>query len=95
MTQPMQGQAGQGIEGSTGLGFLAGFFGGFLGLILVFLIAKGPKTKRGAIYGIIGQVVLGVVFGVLVPLLFMGRAASVSPGVSTPAVEVPAMSAGH
>lgn len=60
-------------EGSIGLGFLAGFFGGLLGLILVLVMAKGAKTKKGAIYGIIGQVVLGliggIVAGVVMPLL--------------------------
>lgn len=59
-------------DGSIGLGFLAGFFGGVLGLILVLVMAQGAKTKKGAIYGIIGQVVLGligVVAGVVVPLM--------------------------
>jgi hypothetical protein len=66
----MNGTQGE-VAGSTGLGFLAGFFGGLLGLILVFVIAKGAKTKKGAIIGIIGQVVLGIIAGILVPLLFM------------------------
>jgi hypothetical protein len=44
-----------------GLGFLAGFLGGCIGLILVYVIAKGPATKKGAGIGFAAQVVIGVV----------------------------------
>ena len=47
------------IVGSLGLGFLAGFFGGCIGLILVYAIAKGPETKKGAGMGFAAQIVLG------------------------------------
>lgn len=42
-----------------GLGFCAGFFGGCIGLILVYAIAKGPETKRGAGIGFAAQIVVG------------------------------------
>jgi hypothetical protein len=47
------------VTGSLGLGFLAGFFGGCIGLILVYAIAKGPQTKKGAGMGFAAQIVLG------------------------------------
>ncbi len=47
-------------EGSVGLGFAAGFFGGCIGLILVHALAKGAETKKGANYGFGAQVILGV-----------------------------------
>ena len=72
-------------EGSTGLGFLAGFFGGILGLVLVLILAKGRKTKKGAIFGIVGQFVLGFVGGILVFVILGTRAA---PGVSSPPTAV-------
>jgi hypothetical protein len=50
-----------GIEGSFILGFLAGFFGGCIGLGLVLAIAKGPQTKRGAGIGFSAQVLAGIV----------------------------------
>jgi hypothetical protein len=49
------------VTGSLGLGFLAGFFGGCIGLILVYAIAKGPETKKGAGMGFAAQIVLGAV----------------------------------
>jgi hypothetical protein len=49
------------VAGSLGLGFLAGFFGGCIGLILVYAIAKGPETKKGAGMGFAAQIVIGVV----------------------------------
>jgi hypothetical protein len=59
---PMDALAMQqgGIAGSTALGFLAGFFGGCIGLGLVLAIAKGPATKRGAGIGFACQAVVGV-----------------------------------
>jgi len=39
------------VQGSVGLGFAAGFFGSCIGLILVYAIAKGPQTKKGALIG--------------------------------------------
>jgi len=47
------------VEGNIGLGILAGFFGGCIGLILVQVIAKGPKTKKGALIGFAAQIVVG------------------------------------
>ena len=38
------------VEGSLGLGILAGLTG-CIGLILVLIIAKGPQTKKGAWIG--------------------------------------------
>lgn len=52
-------------EGSIGLGFLAGFFGGCIGLGLVYAIAKGPQTKKGALMGFGAQFVVGVIFRVI------------------------------
>lgn len=54
----------QTVQGSLPLGFLAGFFGGCIGLALVYFIAKGAATKKGAIFGFVGQIVLGVVANV-------------------------------
>jgi hypothetical protein len=48
-----------------GLGFCAGFFGGCIGLILVYAIAKGPATKRGASIGFAAQLVVGVLIRIL------------------------------
>src|SRR4051794_29699586 len=53
------------VQGSIGLGFCAGFFGGCIGLILVYAIAKGPDTKKGAGMGFAAQIVLGVIFRVI------------------------------
>ena len=49
------------VAGSLGLGFLAGFFGGCIGLILVYAIAKGPETKKGAGIGFAAQILIGAV----------------------------------
>jgi hypothetical protein len=53
------------VEGSMGLGFCAGFFGGCIGLILVYALAKGPATKRGAGIGFAAQIVVGLLFRVM------------------------------
>lgn len=45
--------------GSLPLGLLAGFFGGCIGLILVYVIAKGEQTKRGAAIGFVAQMAVG------------------------------------
>ena len=96
MVAPMQPMAqpapfpGAAEEGGAGLGFLAGFFGGVVGLVLVLVLAKGPKTKKGAIIGIVCQVVLAFLLGLLGALsLFMFRP-NAHPTVSPPAVSVPA-----
>ena len=47
------------IEGSMPLGIAAGFFLGCIGLALVYFIAKGEATKKGALYGFIAQLVVG------------------------------------
>jgi hypothetical protein len=52
-------------QGSMGLGFLAGFFGGCIGLILVLIIAKGPQTKKGAGFGFAAQIVVGILLRVI------------------------------
>ncbi len=49
------------VQGSVPLGFLAGFFGGCIGLGLVLVIAKGPATKRGAGIGFACQALVGLV----------------------------------
>ncbi len=48
------------VEGSFPLGFLAGFFGGCIGLGLVLALAKGAATKKGAGAGFAAQVVVGL-----------------------------------
>ena len=53
------------VQGSLGLGFCAGFFGGCIGLILVYAIAKGPETKKGAGMGFAAQIVVGVIMRVI------------------------------
>jgi len=53
------------VAGSTPLGFLAGFFGGCIGWILVELIAKGPDTKKGARIGFGIAVGLSIVFNII------------------------------
>jgi len=56
-------------KGSVGLGFLAGFFGSCIGLALVFALAKGPETKKGATIGfavVLAFTVLGNLISVLV-----------------------------
>ena len=57
----MQGGYAAPVQGSLGLGFCAGFFGGCIGLGLVYAIAKGPDTKKGAGMGFAAQIVLGVI----------------------------------
>lgn len=49
------------VQGSLGLGFCAGFFGGCIGLIVVYAIAKGPETKKGAGIGFAAQILIGAV----------------------------------
>jgi hypothetical protein len=46
-------------EGNVVLGFLAGFFGGCIGLIVVQIFAKGEKTKKGSTWGFIAQIAIG------------------------------------
>jgi hypothetical protein len=53
--------AAQADTGSLPLGFLAGFFGGFIGLIIVRVAIKKPDTQRGATIGFVSQIVLGFV----------------------------------
>lgn len=59
------------VQGSLGLGVLAGFFGGCIGFALVYALAKGPDTKKGASIGL-GA---GIALSLLVKLLL----ASVTP----------------
>jgi hypothetical protein len=63
-TGALAGTAAQ--EGSMGLGFAAGFFGGCLGLILVLVLAKGQATKRGAGIGFACQAFVGIIVNVIV-----------------------------
>ncbi len=49
------------VQGSFGLGFCAGFFGGCIGALLVYALAKGHQTKRGAGIGFAVQILLGAV----------------------------------
>lgn len=46
-------------KGNVALGFVAGFFGGCIGLIAVQVFAKGEETKKGSLYGFIAQLVIG------------------------------------
>jgi hypothetical protein len=46
--------------GNFGLGFLAGMFGGIIGLILVRVLAKGEETKKGATIGFIVGIGVGL-----------------------------------
>ncbi len=48
------------VPGSLPLGFLAGFFGGCIGYLLVHQFAKGEDTKKGAKYGFWTGVVIGI-----------------------------------
>lgn len=48
-------------QGSLPLGFLAGFFGGLIGFIIVRFASKKPLTQRGALIGFVSQSVLGLV----------------------------------
>ena len=52
-------------QGNFGLGFVAGFFGGCIGLILVYAIAKGPQTKKGAGVGFATGIVIGAVIRII------------------------------
>ncbi len=53
------------VEGNLALGILAGFFGGCIGLILVYAIAKGHQTKRGAGIGFAAQIAFGLVLRIV------------------------------
>lgn len=52
-------------KGNLWLGLLAGFFGGCIGIALVFVLAKGPDTKKGAAIGFGASIAIGVVGNVL------------------------------
>jgi hypothetical protein len=53
------------VQGSVGLGFLAGFFGGCIGLGLVYALAKGPDTKKGARIGFAVGIGIGVLSNII------------------------------
>jgi len=55
-------------QGSTGLGFAIGFFGGCIGVIIAAIIAK-PDTKKGAFMGFGAAVVFGGVLGLCAGVL--------------------------
>jgi hypothetical protein len=48
--------------GNTALGFAAGFFCGFIGLI-VCLVGGRPNTKKGALFGLGAQFLISFLFG--------------------------------
>jgi len=48
-------------SGSFPLGFLAGFFGGCIGFILVRMFARGKSTKRGAGVGFFAQLLFSAI----------------------------------
>ena len=48
-------------RGSKLIGFLAGFFLGCIGLILVMFLSTKPDTRTGAWIGFFVQLVLGVI----------------------------------
>jgi len=50
-------------EGNIFIGAALGFFLGCIGLIIAFFVLGQPKTKQGAIYGLIASIVLGVCLG--------------------------------
>jgi uncharacterized membrane protein len=56
-------------EGNLFIGLALGFFLGCIGLIIAFVALPQPKTKQGAIYGFVAQIVISVclvgTFGVL------------------------------
>ena len=53
------------VQGSIALGFLAGFLGGCIGLGLVYALAKGPDTKKGAGIGFAAQIMIGAVLRIV------------------------------
>jgi hypothetical protein len=56
-------------RGDFGLGLAAGLLGGCIGLVLVEALAKGNETKRGARFGFLAQLVIGVSLRVLASTL--------------------------
>ncbi|MBZ0115568.1 MAG: hypothetical protein K8H88_01140 [Sandaracinaceae bacterium] len=46
-------------RGSMPLGFLAGFFGGCIGLAIVYIAGAKDDTKKGAVFGFVAQMVIG------------------------------------
>lgn len=50
-------------EGNLFIGLALGFFLGCLGLIIAFVALPQPKTKQGAIYGFIAQIITTVCLG--------------------------------
>jgi hypothetical protein len=68
-------------EGNFGLGFLAGFCGGLIGLLIVIFLAKDqPATKKGAIYGFVTVLVLNCLFGIVYAIMMMSMGSSGSYG---------------
>lgn len=51
LSQPLTFHAQTPSRGNLGFGFLLGLFGGCVGLGLVYVLAKGPDTRRGALIG--------------------------------------------
>ena len=47
-------------EGNLFIGLALGFFLGCIGVVIAFVALPQPKTKQGAIYGVIAQIVLSV-----------------------------------
>lgn len=56
-------------DGSKVLGFLLGFFGGCIGLLVAIAVIKKPDTKSGAIMGFISAILLGGCMGLCVGVL--------------------------
>tara|TARA_B100001123_G_C14347162_1_gene645506 strand:+ start:230 stop:430 length:201 start_codon:yes stop_codon:yes gene_type:complete len=50
-------------EGNLFIGLALGFFLGCIGLLIAFLALPQPKTKQGAIYGFVAQIVLSICLG--------------------------------
>ncbi|MFT6161989.1 MAG: hypothetical protein ACJAZO_004591 [Myxococcota bacterium] len=50
-------------EGNLFIGLALGFFLGCIGLIIAFVALPQPKTKQGAIYGLVAQIVISVCLG--------------------------------
>ena len=54
--------------GSFGWGFVAGFFGGIIGLVLVRVLAKTQETKTGATAGFMVGLGMGVLYRVVLAM---------------------------
>jgi len=47
------------------IGLVAGLLCGIVGLVVVLVVGRGPEMKRGALFGFVIQVALGLAFRVM------------------------------